>query len=64
MRKYLKIVIESQFVGQDITQYIELSDDEVDNESLLVELGQQAVNEAYPWGHDVVDEADVPESER
>jgi hypothetical protein len=61
--KYLKVEIEGKYVGQDVTVYQPLDDEEY-SEKELEEWAQDLVNNEFTWGHSVVDEEDVPEDER
>lgn len=66
MKKYLKVHIEGPCINDDVTKYEELEDyDESPwTEAELLDRAQEMVNETYTWGHDVVNEEDVPEGER
>ena len=62
--KYLKVDIEGPVIGSDSTEYVALDDGKTYSEEELIEIGQDAVNQVFTWGTSVVDESEVPESER
>lgn len=62
MARYIRVHVEGPTIGSDQTLYGKLDDDVTEDEAL--QIGQDLINEAYPWGHDVIDESEVPEGER
>ncbi len=69
MSKYLKIGVCSPYINTTHTRYVELSDDDFDddgklNEKMQDELVADAIGEYVDAWSDVVDEADVPPEEK
>ncbi|MEX1655555.1 hypothetical protein ABZ960_20640 [Streptomyces pseudovenezuelae] len=62
--RYLKVDIEGKYVGTDQTIYQPLDEGLEYTAEDLERWAQDIVNQEYSWGHDVVDEADVPEDQR
>lgn len=62
--KYLRIDIEGCVIGCcSEPLYGALEGDDYDDDD-LASIGQDMVNEQHSWGFSVVDEAEVPESDR
>jgi hypothetical protein len=64
MASYLKVYIEGKFVGTDTTVYEKLDDLTLYSPEELEGIAQDIVNNEYSWGHEVVDESEVPEEGR
>lgn len=62
--KYLKVTIEGCNVGCGETRYEPLDGLTQYSEQDLIEIGQDAANEAHSWGYAVVDEDEVPVGDR
>lgn len=61
--KYLRVQVEGPVIGSNRTVFEPLEDREYD-EKELDEISQDLAAEVFSWGHSVVDESEVPESER
>ncbi|ATI18761.1 hypothetical protein SEA_DAUDAU_60 [Streptomyces phage Daudau] len=62
--RYVKVDIEGKFIGSDVTVYAPLEDGVEYTPDEIEDIAQDLVNQEYTWGHDVVDESEVPEDER
>lgn len=62
--KYLKVMIEGPVVGSDVTHYEKLDPLTEYTEKDLDQVAADVVGNYYSYGHQTVDEADVPERER
>ena len=62
--RYLKVDIEGKYIGDDRTIYQPLDEGVEYTDADLEQYAQDVVNQEFAWGHDVVSEDQVPESER
>ncbi|MFD7259355.1 hypothetical protein [Streptomyces sp. NPDC059874] len=62
--RYLKVEIEGKYIGTDSTLYSPLDEGADYSEEELVAMAQDMVNQEYAWGHEVVEEGQVPAGER